>query len=176
MTGPTPAGTQRRIRALYARGWSDQSIERATGIPAVRVKSSLADRRKVTADFCQSVAQAYERLWDTPPPRSTQEERDEADAAQQRARLCAWPPPMALDDDEIDKPEYQPTGWKRAASTHVRAADLVEDVYFVRQTGGYAHASQALVAMRLGVTKAALEKALHREGRSVPAEQELEAG
>ena len=79
---------------------------------------------------------------------------------------------MAYDDDTIDLPDGDPgQGWKRTSRTTTRAVDLAEDARWLRQHGGYPHATSAELAMRLGVTKAALEKALARAGRD-----EREAG
>ena len=66
-------------------------------------------------------------------------------------------------------------GWKRGKGTARRAADLVEDAEFVRETGGYRHAPVGEVAMRLGVTRTALEKALERT-RGRAADLDREAG
>ena len=67
-------------------------------------------------------------------------------------------------------------GWRRSTRRTVRAADLVEDAEFVRQVGGYEQASVGVVARRLGVTQAALEKALSRQRLTLSAGRELEAG
>ena len=44
---PTGIGAQRRIRALIARAWSPEAIERAAGLPAADARRALADRRRV---------------------------------------------------------------------------------------------------------------------------------
>jgi hypothetical protein len=170
----TPAGTQRRLRALFACGWSDVSIERVTGIPSRDISTALARRSAIRPEFSRSVASAYERLWNKQPPRATQEEREEADAAAEYGRRWGWAPPMALDDDEIDNPGYKPAGWKRTTDRR-RSAALVEDMDWIRQAGGYQDATTAVMAVRLGVSKDALEKALRRQGRTIHADRDLEA-
>jgi len=168
---PSQAGTQRRIRALCARGWSGQAIERATGLPAGSTARALANRRTITPDLASRMAAAYDCLWNRVPPCHTPEERQDADAARAHAGRCGWAPPMAWDDDQIDRPDGRPAvGWKRTSSL-TRSADLVEDAEFVREHGGYRHASVRLVALRLGVTEAQLEKAYSRRQHADPADR-----
>ena len=74
---------------------------------------------------------------------------------------------MAYDDDTIDHPDGDPApGWKRTNRTTIPAADLAEDAAWVSEHGGYRYATPAEIAVRLGVTKAALDKALQRAARS----------
>lgn len=165
---PSQAGTQRRIRALCARGWSNQAIERATGLPAGSTARALANRRTITPGLASRAA-AYDCLWNRESPRHTPEERQDADAARAHAGRCGWAPPMAWDDDQIDRPDGRPAaGWKRTSSL-TRSADLVEDA--VREHGGYRPASVRLVALRLGVTKSQLEKAYSRRQHADPADR-----
>ena len=173
-TGPSPTGigTQRRLRALATRSWSPGAIQAATGLPAGDLRRALADRRRVSPDLARAVARAYDQLWDTDPALGTAAERAEAEAYRDHAQRCGWPPPMAYDDDTIDLPDGDPAqGWKRTGRTTTPAVDLAEDARWLRQHGGYRHATSAELAMRLGVTKAALDKALARAGRD-----EREAG
>lgn len=97
-------------------------------------------------------------------------------------RLPPWPagaagrPRWAGDDDEIDNRDARPgEGRKRPESPRRNAADLVEDTDFVREHGGYRHAGVPEVAMRFGVSKDALERALSRVRRR-EADLDLEAG
>ncbi|MGO9295090.1 MAG: hypothetical protein ACLP52_14650 [Streptosporangiaceae bacterium] len=160
---PSGIGAQRRIRALMARAWSSDAIEHATGLPVGEVRRALADRRRVSPQLAAAVARVYDQLWDTEPPRATPAERAAADAHREHAKRCGWPPPMAYDDDTIDLPDGHPApGWKRTSRITIPAADLAEDARWLRELGGFRHASPAELAMRLGVTKAALDKALAR--------------
>jgi hypothetical protein len=109
-------------------------------------------------------------VWE--PALATTAERAEAEAYREHAQRCGWPPPMAYDDDTIDLPDGDPApGRKRTGRTTIPAADLAEDARWLRQDGGYRHATPAELAMRLGVTKSALDKALARASRD-----EREAG
>ena len=146
---PSVEGTQRRLRALNSRSWTPESIERAT------------------------------RLWDCQPPCATQHEREAADAARAHAERRGWAPPMAWDDDQIDLPNGQPApGWKPSERTNWRTSDLLEDARFVREHGGYPHATTGQVADRLGVTRDLLSHAYSRAGIHAgrEAEPEAEAG
>jgi transcriptional regulator with XRE-family HTH domain len=170
---PTPAGTQRRLRALMSRGWSPETIERATGMPAPQSARALEDRRGISAEAAARVAAAYDRLWDQPPPQVTDHDRMLAAAAAKRARSGRRPPPLAWDDGQLDRDDAAPApGWKRPNGKQLRAAVLAEDAAFVRQNGGYRHATNEQVAMRLGVSRARLEKAL---SRAAHAEHDREA-
>ena len=174
---PTEVGTQRRIQALMTGSWSLQAIARSSGLRAPQLARALANPATITPKLADDVRAAYDRLWNVEPPRETQTDRDCADAAGVTARLRGWAPPAAWDDDRIDKPRAEPAeGWRRSTRRTVRTADLVEDAEFVRQVGGYEQASVGVVARRLGVTQAALEKALSRQRLTLSAGRELEAG
>jgi hypothetical protein len=160
---PTPAGTQRRLRALMSRGWSPEAIERATGLPALESTRALEDRRGISAAAATRVSAAYDRLWDRQPPQGSDDDRKLAAAAAARARQRGWAPPLAWDDEDLDRDDAAPAaGWRRTGSTQIRSAALAEDATFVREHGGYRYATNALVAVRLGVSPARLEKAISR--------------
>ncbi len=174
MTGYTPEGSQRRVRALMNRGWSPEAIERATGLPASVAARALEDRRAISPEAAARVAAAYERLWDKPAPQATDTDRQLSASAAEHARVRGWAPPLAWDDEQLDAPEARPAdGWKRGRGHLRKSADLAEDAQFVRDVGGYRHATITEVAMRLGVTKPQLEKALSRTRQ---ADMDREAG
>jgi hypothetical protein len=151
---------------MMNRSWAPQTIERATGIPAAQITQALAQRASITPELAERVATAYDRLWDCQPPQATRHDRELAAAARAHARRCGWPPPMAYDDELIDLPGGGAApGWKPTGRTTRRSADLAEDAAWVREHGGYRHATAAAVAMRLGVTRAALEQAASRTRR-----------
>jgi len=169
---PTGIGAQRRLRALTARGWSPDAIQAATGLAAGHIRAALADPRRIPSDLPAAVARAYDQFWNTPPPARTAADRAAAEVGRRHAQRRGWAPPMAYDDDTIDLPDGRPTpGWRRTSRTTIPAADLAEDARWLRQHGGYRHATPAELAMRLGVTRAALDKALVRA-----AQTEREAG
>lgn len=169
---PTGWGTQRRLMALASRGWSPDTIQAATGIPAADLAAAIRDRRETWPSLNRRVAVAYNQLWNRQPRRATPRDQAQADAARVQAQRRGWAPPMAWDDDIIDLPDGQPSaGWEPSTRTTHRTADLVEDAAFVREHGGYRQATMRQVAERLGVTLAVLAKAHERA-----AGREAEAG
>ena len=171
---PTAQGTQRRLRALTNQSWSPHALQQATGIPAAVITTILDGGRTPGRAVNERVAAAYEQLWNKPPPLATARDRELAAAARTQARKHGWPPPMAYDDDLIDLPggDAEP-GWQRSARASRPRGDLAEDLAFVREHGGYRQAPIAVAAMRLGVTREALEQAQYRTAR---ADREAEAG
>ena len=171
---PSATGTQRRIQALMARAWSPGAIERAAGIPAASIRRALADKQRITPALAAAVSRAYDRLWDQQPPRGTSRQRSAAEAHLEHAQRCGWAPPMAWDDDEIDREDARPAeGWRRNGRHTIRSADLIEAAEFVRETGGYRQAPDEAVASRLGVTREVLAQAYSRQRTALA---ELEAG
>jgi hypothetical protein len=166
VTAPTPAGAVRRARALTACGWAPQTIERTAGIPA-ECRRVLENKHVIRPEVAQQIAAAYDRPWDKPPPQATDADRQRAEAAVRYAHIRGWAPPAVWDDDLIDLPDAKPGRWKRGGEKQRHYADLVEDIAFVREYGGYRHAPMSQIALRLGVSKDALDKAVsvvrHRE-------------
>jgi hypothetical protein len=172
---PTPAGTQRRLQALAARGWWPGAIARATGIPAPAIAAATTSPRTRSSDLDQKVADAYDQLWDQQPPASTGYDLTITERTRGRAARLDWPPPMAWDDDLIDQPDAAPApGWKPTATTLRHSADLAEDAAWLREHGGYSGSTDTQIAMRLGVAKAALQVARVRAARY--ADRQAEAG
>jgi hypothetical protein len=174
---PTPVGTQRRLQALMRQSWSLDAIARAGGLRGPQLERALANPATITPRLSVDVSAAYDRLWDARPPRATPTERDAGDAAASLARTRGWAPPLAWEDDEIDRPEGQPVAaWQRSARVSIPSAELVEDADFVRTMGGYAEADVSVVAMRLGVSRSRLEKAISRQRSAKSGGHELEVG
>jgi DNA-binding phage protein len=160
-----------------SRSWSLQAVARAAGLRAPQLARALENPRTITPKLANEVSAAYDRLWNGEPPRETREQRELADAAANVARKGGWAPPLAWDDDQIDRPDGQPVpDWRRSARVTMRSADLSEDADFVRAMGGYADADVGIVAARLGVSRARLEKALSRQRTAVARGEELEPG
>jgi hypothetical protein len=183
---PSAIGAQRRLRALAARSWSPEAIEKETGIPAQFIRRELDGHDDLAPNLAGAVAAAYDRLWDRDPPTVTWADRETAAATAARAARSGWAPPMAWDDDRIDVPGARPErGWRPGRGINRRAADLVEDAEFVREHGGYRDASTVQVAMRLGIRRDRLDQAYIRARRyaaraagrtAAEAEPEAEAG
>jgi hypothetical protein len=159
------------------RCWSLQAIARAEGLRAPQLARALENPAVITPKLAAEVSAAYDRLWNVEPPRRTEIERQLADAAGDAARIRCWAPPLAWNDDQIDKLSAEPEpGWKRRSRTNMRSVDLAEDAEFVRSAGGYEGASLDVVAGRLGISRARLEKALSRQRSAEAGKREREAG
>jgi hypothetical protein len=164
---PSAIGARRRITALFCLGWSPRSLEDATGIPAEVFTRGARDLRTRTApEMLPKIGEAYERLWNARPPMDTDEDQAEAQLFAEHASSVGWAPPMAYDDDTIDDPAGGPAqGWRRNRGGHEprrTVASLAEDVEWIREHGGYRHASLDQLAMRLGMTRGGLERGLIR--------------
>lgn len=160
-----------------SRSWSVRAIARAGSLRGPQLERALENPATITPKLAVDVSAAYNHLWDATPPRETQKDRDAADAVAGLARTRGWPPPLAWEDDQIDNPQGRPVAdWRRSGRVTIPSADLVEDADFVRTMGGYADADLGVVAMRLGVNKARLEKAISRQRSAQSGGRELEAG
>lgn len=110
-------GSRRRLRALVALGHSAASLAADLGMSAPRVRRLVSGQtQSISLPVHNKVCDLYRRRWDQLPPERTGRERSIANAARGRARTGNWLPPMALDDDRIDDPNYRTrTVWRQAA-------------------------------------------------------------
>jgi hypothetical protein len=114
------------------RCWSLQVMARAEGLRAPQLARALENPGVITPKLVAEVSAAYDRLWKAEPPRRTEVERQLADAAGDAARIRGWAPPLAWDDDQIDKLSAEPeSNWERRSRTNMRSTDLAEDAEFV---------------------------------------------
>jgi transcriptional regulator with XRE-family HTH domain len=160
-------GTQRRLQALIAAGWTQTALAERLGMTPSNFGAML-QRPNVSADTARAVVRLYDDLWDEPPPTGT----PRADAIARQARKYAerrrWAPPLAWDDDAIDDPQATPAeGWRRpkrltSAETAAEAAELITGQGYTRQQA----------AERLGVSVGAIEKAFARALRATPTSTE----
>jgi hypothetical protein len=114
-------GTMLRLRALHVMGHGSARIARAIGAsePAIQ-RITRGHAKTVSHALRAAVAQIYDRWWDKQAPELTKAERAAAKAARRRARRGNWCPGAALDDDQLDRPGYQPAqGWRPACGTGV---------------------------------------------------------
>lgn len=128
------AGTRRRLRALYAIGYTQRDIaSRLGGGPTARVVQA-ARAEVVRAATAAAVERLYRELADTPGPSSR---------AREHARNRGWLPPIWWDDDIIDDPlaepegirEYRPTSVQRSVDGHrtrITEYELIDDVTLPR--------------------------------------------
>jgi hypothetical protein len=120
-THPAPGGTMWRLRALAAMGHTCSRMAAATGIPAATLRRIVrGEALTITPQLHQAVVALFDIWWDKTPPRRTREGKLAADHALRRAALNDWPPPAGLDEDDLDRPGYQPhCGWRYARGTGV---------------------------------------------------------
>jgi hypothetical protein len=174
---PSPCGTQRRLQALMARGWSVPAVASATGMRPLQLARALEHSACITPTLAVEVSEAYDNLWDQSPPLASAADRSLATASAHHAGQSGWAPPLAWDDDEIDRPDGRPAeGSQPSARRTRRSAELAEDAEFVRSAGGYRAASMRAIAARLGVPQARLEKAVSRQRAAEDRDQQLELG
>lgn len=96
-------GVRRRIRALVALGWSQSKLAERLGI--TRANFHLAsDARGVTVGTMRAVEALYDELSMTFPPQATHRDKIAASRARRYATARGWQPPLALDDDLLDRP------------------------------------------------------------------------
>jgi hypothetical protein len=94
-------GTRRRLQALIAIGWPTELLAAQLGRRPNNLRRTMTGE-SVTARTAQDVATLYERLWNSRPPRLTNEQRAAADAARAQAAARGWLPPLAWDDIDTD--------------------------------------------------------------------------
>lgn len=125
------AGIQLRIRALVALGHSFARIGEALEM-TLSGAWSLAHQDKAYswATTAAKVDTLYEAWSMQLPPGETMPERKAAKYARTVAGKHGWLPPLALDDDRLDDPTYQPT-----ALRPVKPRDL-DDVAITRRMDG----------------------------------------
>lgn len=155
--GFVPAiGSQRRIRALVACGWSQLQLAGRLEIDQAHLYEILR-RRVLLAPTAIAVRDLYEEIWDQPPPQQDRWQRGAAVRARRYAAERGWPPPAAWDDD-IDDPAATPAeGWQRAERlTSQQIADEAAELF---RQGLNRH----LAAERLGMVKSSLDTVLARE-------------
>jgi transcriptional regulator with XRE-family HTH domain len=92
-------GTNRRLQALAALGWSQSELASRLGFTFQNV-SRLATEARVNRDTAAKVRALYDELSMTPGP---------SVRAQREAQRKGWPVPLAWDDDKIDDPAARPS-------------------------------------------------------------------
>jgi hypothetical protein len=118
---PSPGGVMWRLRALVAMGHTCSRMAAAIGVPSATLRRIVrGEARTVGPELQQAVAALFDAWWDKAPPRRTRRENLAVDNALKRAALNDWPCPAGLDEDELDRPGYQPQcGWRYARGTGV---------------------------------------------------------
>lgn len=144
-------GTRRRLQALATIGYPYRVVAEELGVDESSTSRILSGATPmVRRRTAEAVAALYDRRWSKPGPSA---------ASARRALARGWALPLAWDDDEIDDPTATPCLDSRTAGAQVSLEVMLEDFQHTRgQHGG----NTRLAAERLGVTRDALERALHR--------------
>jgi hypothetical protein len=157
-SGFVPAvGARRRIAALLALGWRHEDISaHAGGIQSGTVLHQVGGL--VTRATHDSITRAYDQLAMTAGP---------SERTRRRARAAGYPPPLAWDDDALDRPDSDPTSAAASIRDDTstagrrRLTDLVEDAAWMATTGtGLTEA-----ARRLYLAPDSLTRQLERAAR-----------
>ena len=163
-------GTHRRVQALAAAGWSQSKIGQRLGMSPANF-ATMMRRQQVTAATAAAARAVYDELWKQPPPETGHREKIAAARARNHARAAGWAPPLAWDDDVIDLPDGKPAeGWQRSSRTTRAAAELAEDAAELAAQGYTPEHS----AGRLGVSRAALDKAVSRAREATEREHDAQ--
>jgi hypothetical protein len=112
------AGTRLRLRALTAIGHPAVSLAGRLDVGPGTIRDiANGHTRTVSPALHSDIAALYDEMWDQPPAERTGAQRRAAAAARARAARNGWPPPMGLDDSQIDDPDYRPRAqWRPVAS------------------------------------------------------------
>lgn len=150
-------GTNRRLQALVAIGWSQAELCRRLGV--LRTNCPLG-REKVTKGTADTVRALYDELWDQPRSGGF------AERARRTAKRKGWAPPMAWDDETIDDPAAQPSDWAR--EDRHRPIAIEDLLWLVDQVESWDELSQ-----RSGLSVNALQGRLRQEGIATPKRFEI---
>lgn len=112
-TGFVPAnGTRLRLQALQALGWSSVQLGARSGWDPAWIRHLASAAKLVRRETAQRVTDLYDEISMTLPPAGVYSTR-----TANRARALGWLPPLALDDDRLDDPTYEPR--MRTTGLHV---------------------------------------------------------
>jgi transcriptional regulator with XRE-family HTH domain len=112
------AGTHPRLQALVAIGWSQAKLAARLGMTPANF-AAMMRRGRVTASTARAAAAVYGELWNQRPPETSQQEKIAVARARNHARARGWAPPLAWDDDQLDRPGGKPAeGWQPPGPRH----------------------------------------------------------
>jgi hypothetical protein len=118
-------GSMWRLRSLIAMGHTARRITRALGTSNDIIEPLIrGERATVAAPLRDDINRLFDAWWDKRPPRRTGAEKAAACKALQRAAVRNWPCPVALDEDELDRPGYTPAArWRYAPGSGIAGDD-----------------------------------------------------
>ncbi|MFJ3812234.1 hypothetical protein ACIPWE_38465 [Streptomyces sp. NPDC090073] len=147
-------GTVRRLRALVAAGWYQAEIARRLGKQKENLKQIIdrGESGQVAQYVANEVRALYAELHNQRPEDHGVPARF-ADRARKLAADRGWAAPGYWDDDDLDNPDFVP-----ATEATPRYIELAENGLEL-EAQGY---TRAQAAIRLGVSKDALQQAISR--------------
>jgi hypothetical protein len=118
-------GSMWRLRSLVAMGHTTGRIATALGASRnIAERLIRGERATVAPPLRDDITRLFGAWWDKRPPSHTAAEKTAARKARQRAAVHNWPPPAALDEDELDRPGYTPTArWAYAHGSGIADND-----------------------------------------------------
>lgn len=165
-----PLGMTRRVRALYAIGWTREALMDELATPGVSIAhAARGARNRVQADRWRAIDGLYQRLHLTPGP---------SVIARQRAIANGYAPPLAFND--IDNPTESPKHLRHSSpqsvdqilvarilggdSTVAREATPFERMEVVRRWAGSETELNAITGWNVAREKRRLEDAASELG------------
>lgn len=140
-------GSQRRIRALMAIGYTQPHIAQECGLGTGRAVSSVLNARTyLSARVAKGIADAFDRLHMTAGP---------SELIVKRARFWGWPLPLQWDEDTIDDPEAEPFQVDDSTAPYAELYTEMRD---------HLGLSDAQIAAREGIKRQSLDRKLMRHG------------
>ena len=93
-----PVGTERRLRALVAIGYTESELARRVGMEVGNLSGIiLGKRERITAETYRTVCAVFAELWSKP------QQGARADQARKLAKRRRWVGPLAWDDIDNDR-------------------------------------------------------------------------
>lgn len=151
-------GSKRRIQALVALGWTYPAIAEEMGTSADLVHKLLNRYEVIRRDIAEKIAETYEQMSMTLPPRETRQQKRDASYALTVARKRGWVPPLAWDD--IDDPDERPAEPEKVDG-RLSVAQVIEDAEWLADDG----MNLTGVLFRLGIKRNTFRDQLRIKGR-----------
>ena len=148
-------GSARRLQALAVNGWPTRNLAKQLGHKDPATIQHIANGKTPTIRLRtkDGIRRLFDELWDQAGP---------SNRTASIAKARGWLPPLAWDDDLIDRPEHQPADVRRRGISGGGSGITLEDIEEAREQG-YGTAEQ--IGWRLGATRDAVAAILSRANR-----------
>lgn len=101
-------GLRLRLQALVALGWSQARLADHLGTTPSHFSKIVAGGQAVRVERAAAIRALYDQLSMTLPPADTPAAAGSVSRAKAYAAARQWLPPLGLDDDLLDQPDYDP--------------------------------------------------------------------